>query len=94
MEKINVTALVEHLIEKKRDDLSLRQLAVWMACRDGKQTVRGLAERLNLPQPAITRAADKLEELGFIVRAKDPSDGRSVLLSITADGRKFSRDFV
>ena len=94
MEKINVTALVEHLIEKKRDDLSLRQLAVWMACRDGKQTVRGLAERFNLPKPAITRAANKLEELGFIVRAKDPNDGRSVLLSITVAGRKFSRDFV
>ena len=94
MEKINVTALVEHLIEKKRDDLSLRQLAVWMACRDGKQTVRGLAERFNLHKPAITRAADKLEELGFIVRAKDPSDGRSVLLSITADGRKFTQSFI
>ena len=94
MDKINVTELTSHLITKKRDDLSVRQLAVLMACKLAKQTVRGLAERFNLPKPAITRAADKLEELDFIVRAKDPSDGRSVLLSITADGRKFSRDFV
>jgi len=94
MEKINVTELTSHLITKKRDDLSVRQLAVLMACKLAKQTVRGLAERLNLHKPAITRAADKLEELGFIARAKDPNDGRSVLLSITVAGRKFTQSFI
>ena len=94
MDKINVTELSSRLIAKKRDDLTIRQLAVLMACKDEKQTVRGLAARFDLHKPAITRAADKLEDMGIVKRAKDPSDGRSVFLSITAAGRKFTADFV
>ena len=94
MDKINVTELASRLISKKRDDLSVRQLAVLMSCKIAKQTVRGLAEQFKLNKPSVTRAADKLEDLGFIARAKDPSDGRSVFLSITAAGRKFAADFV
>ena len=94
MTEINVTSIVHHLIEKKFDDLTVRQLAILMECKNTRQTVRGLAERFKLNKPAITRAAYKLEGLGFIARAKDPRDGRSVFLTIAPSGRRFVKEFV
>jgi DNA-binding MarR family transcriptional regulator len=72
-------------------DLTARQLAVLLVCRmdDPPHTVRGLAERLNIAKPAITRAADRLEELGLLKREPDERDRRSVLLFATAAGRAY-----
>lgn len=70
-------------------DLTPRQLCVLWNCNERSQTVRELAERLNISKPAISRAADRLEESGFIERDDDPKDRRSVLLSLTAAGKTF-----
>jgi DNA-binding MarR family transcriptional regulator len=50
------------------------------------QTVRGLAERLRLDKPSISRAVDVLESRGLVRRLPDPEDGRSVLIRRTAAG--------
>jgi DNA-binding MarR family transcriptional regulator len=72
-------------------DLTARQLAVLLVCclDDPPHTVRGLAERLNVAKPAITRAADRLEQLGLFKREDDPRDRRSVLLAATDSGHAF-----
>lgn len=72
-------------------DLSLRQMAVLLilGTEAGQHTVRGLAHRLRVPRPSITRAIDVLEQRhGWARRMHDPSDGRSVLLALTATGRR------
>jgi DNA-binding MarR family transcriptional regulator len=56
------------------------------------QTVRGLAFRLNVSKPAITRALDRLAEFDLIRRKTDPLDRRSVLVQRTATGMAFLRD--
>jgi DNA-binding MarR family transcriptional regulator len=81
-------------VRRDRPDLSARQLAVLLICRldDPPHTVRGLAETLNIAKPTITRAADRLEELGLAERRGDPRDRRSVLIVPTASGRAFVKE--
>lgn len=69
-------------------DLSARQLAVLLVIGvgQGMHTVRGLAARLNISKPAISRSLDRLCVLGLADRAPDPRDGRSVLVIPTVAG--------
>lgn len=56
-------------------------------------TVRGLAELLNVSKPAITRAVNRLSELGMVKRKTDEDDRRSVLIQRTVKGSVFLREF-
>lgn len=49
-------------------------------------TLSSLAESLMADKGQISRAVRELEELGLIARTPDPADGRSSLLSPTAEG--------
>lgn len=79
------------LVRREGADLSARQLGVLLICflEDGPHTVRGLAERLNVAKPAITRALDRLEQFDLVRRAPDPRDRRSVLITRTAPGASY-----
>jgi len=72
-------------------DLSARQLAVLLTVylTDPPHTVRGLARDLNLRKPAVTRALDRLEDLGLAKRKTDPEDKRSILVQRTVRGSVF-----
>ena len=79
------------LVRRDGADLSARQLSVLLICHleDGPHTVRGLAERLDVAKPAITRAVDRLEQFNLVRRADDPRDRRSVLIARTAPGAAY-----
>src|ERR1700743_2224540 len=49
-------------------------------------TVRGLAARLKVTKPVITRALDTMGKLGLVSRRRDESDRRNVVIQRTADG--------
>lgn len=72
-------------------DLTMRQLAIMdlVANDPGPHTVRGVARQLGIVRPVVTRALNTLGELGFLMRAPDPDDGRSLYILMTADGREF-----
>jgi DNA-binding MarR family transcriptional regulator len=55
--------------------------------RNDPQTVRGLARHLDVSKPAITRAFDRLSELGLMRRKVDPLDRRSVVAARTEAGQ-------
>lgn len=91
-----ITALTELVRDPKAPDLSGRQIATLgriASVEDADRTVRALATFLNVQKPTISRAADRLTELGLVVRAPDPTDKRSVLIRPTAKGRKFLAQF-
>jgi DNA-binding MarR family transcriptional regulator len=81
------------LVRRDGSDLTARQFAVLLICyvEDGPHTVRGLAERTQLPKPAISRVLDRLGALGLTRRVADPRDKRSVLVACTAEGFAYLR---
>src|SRR3984885_14546954 len=82
------------LVRRDGPDLSARQLGVFLTCylESDAQTVRGLAAKLNVSKPAITRALDRLAEFDLVRRKTDPLDRRSVLVQRTMAGAGFMRD--
>src|SRR6516225_504651 len=82
------------LVRRDGPDLSARQLGVFLTCylETEAQTVRGLAAKLGVSKPAITRALDRLSEFDLIRRKTDPLDRRSVLVQRTATGMAFLRE--
>ena len=82
---------VVSLVRREGPDLTARQLAVMLICylEDGPQTVRGLAARLNVAKPAITRALDRLEQFELAHRRQDPRDRRSIVVARTPEGHAF-----
>ena len=50
-----------------------------------------LAEIEQVSAPSMKRTTSALVEAGYIARADDPTDGRQVILSLTAEGRKVLR---
>src|SRR3954471_24574714 len=82
------------LVRRDGPDLTARQLSVFLICylEDEAQTVRGLAAKLEVSKPAITRALDRLAESDLIRRKQDPADRRSVLVQRTLKGNGFLRD--
>lgn len=91
-ENNTVNLFLLKLKSKKRDDLTVRQLLVLIELQYRPQTVRGLAETLNMQKPVITRAIDKLCKDNLAARTPDFQDRRSVILRITPSGKKFLKE--
>lgn len=81
-------------VRRDGPDLSARQFGVFLIAyiEEGPHTVRGMAARLSVSKPAITRSLDRLTELGLAKRAPDPRDRRSVLVTRTRRGNDFLTD--
>ena len=82
-------------VRRDAPDLTARQMAVLLSVymTAPPHTVRGLAQSLNVSKPAITRAVDRLSELGLLKRKADEKDRRSVLLQRTVRGSVFLREY-
>lgn len=52
-------------------------------------TVRGLARRLGVTKPVVTRALNAFEKAGLVERRADPSDRRNVLVGRTVEGADY-----
>jgi len=75
-------------------DLSARQMALLLSVYlTPPHTVRGLAQSLKVSKPAITRAVNRLSELGLARRKTDEADRRSVFIQRTVKGSMFLREF-
>jgi len=82
-------------VRRDTPDLSARQMAVLLTVylNPDQQTVRGLAQELNVSKPAVTRALDRLTRHGLIKRKIDENDRRSVLVQRTVKGSVFLSEF-
>lgn len=69
-------------------DLSPRQLAILLSVylEAPPHTVRGLAARLDVTKPVITRALDTMGQLGLVSRRRDEADRRNVIIQRTVEG--------
>ena len=76
-------------------DLTNRQMALMLLVylTPGPHTVRGLAERLGVSKPVITRALNTLGALGYLRRERDQDDRRNVFVVRTTNGADFLEGF-
>ena len=76
------------LVRDGQPDLSARQLAVLLTVylEPPPHTVRGLAAKLGVTKPVITRALDSMGRLGLVTRRRDETDRRNVLVHRTLKG--------
>jgi DNA-binding MarR family transcriptional regulator len=59
--------------------------------RQGPLTPSELADVERVKRPTATRMITRLEAEGLILRARDPADGRSSLVSVSSPGRELLR---
>lgn len=69
-------------------DLSPRQMAILLTIylQPPPHTVRGLAARLGVTKPVITRALDTMGASGLVTRRRDDTDRRNVVIQRTVEG--------
>lgn len=79
------------LVRDREPDLSARQLTILMTVYLEPQphTVRGLAAKLGVTKPVVTRALDTMGRQGLVTRKRDPGDRRNVLVQRTVEGALF-----
>ncbi|MEI5680028.1 MULTISPECIES: MarR family winged helix-turn-helix transcriptional regulator [unclassified Mesorhizobium] len=79
------------MLSEVRDDapdLTVRQAAILLTIYldPPPHTVRGLAAKLNVTKPVITRALDTMGALKLVSRHRDDLDKRNVLIRRTVEG--------
>ena len=72
-------------------DLNQRQLAILLTIylEPPPHTVRGLAAKLKVTKPVITRALDTMSRMGLVERKRDEQDRRNVMVARTVEGAMF-----
>jgi DNA-binding MarR family transcriptional regulator len=80
--------VVFDIVRDGEQDLTARQLAVLLTVylEPPPHTVRGLAGKLGVTKPVITRALDTMGRLGLLSRRRDAKDRRNVLVYRTLEG--------
>ncbi|PWW00395.1 MarR family protein [Hoeflea marina] len=72
-------------------DLTIRQMAILLHIylAPPPHTVRGLAARLGVTKPVITRALDTMGAMSLVKRVRDDRDKRNVIIKRTVEGALF-----
>jgi len=76
------------LVRHGEPDFSQRQLSILLTIymESPPHTVRGLAKKLGVTKPVITRALDTMGRLELVARRRDEADRRNVVIRRTAKG--------
>ena len=80
-----------HFVRDEEPDLSARQMAILLTVylEAPPHTVRGLAGKLAVSKPVITRALDSMGKHKLVSRRRDDADRRNVLVQRTVEGALF-----
>lgn len=87
---------VERWIESKADGpmaLSAAQAGtMFFLSRHDGALVGDVAQALKIGAPAMSGLANRLEQAGYLIRRRDPEDGRAIRLYQTEEGRAAGQD--
>lgn len=83
--------VTHELVLEDEADLSARQMTVLLTVylETPPHTVRGLAAKLGVTKPAITRALDTMGRMGLLTRRRDDQDKRNVVILRTVKGARY-----
>ncbi len=76
------------LVRDDQPDLTSRQTSILLTIylEAPPHTVRGLAQKLGVSKPVITRALNAMGKLDLVRRRRDDEDRRNVLVQRTVNG--------
>ena len=79
------------LVTDEQPDFTARQMLILLTVylEPPPHTVRGLAAKLGVSKPVITRALDTLGEMELLARRRDEVDRRNVIVQRTVKGALF-----
>jgi DNA-binding MarR family transcriptional regulator len=90
--RLAITRTARRLRQEAGTDLSPSQTAALATIESsGPLTPSELASLERVQRPTATRIVARLQEEGLVERAADPADGRSFIVSATAQGRALIR---
>jgi DNA-binding MarR family transcriptional regulator len=69
-------------------DVAPHQFSVLCRLEEAPRTPGELAEIERVAKPSMTRTVGALVDRGLVLRQDDPLDGRSVILSLSEEGRR------
>ncbi|HEY0840521.1 MAG TPA: MarR family transcriptional regulator [Vulgatibacter sp.] len=83
---------VSQVIARSYDGASGLKTNEWrmiaVLAQDGPSSQQRLANRTKMDKVAVSRAATSLADRGFVSREQDPGDARSLIISLTEEGRR------
>jgi DNA-binding MarR family transcriptional regulator len=82
----NCSQLVRLVLRRLDDEISRTEGGVLRTLSLRPRRITELAELEGLAQPTMTVLIKRLEERGWVTRARDAADGRVALISITPSG--------
>ncbi|PCI87968.1 MAG: MarR family transcriptional regulator [Hyphomicrobiales bacterium] len=87
--------VIMNQVSQGAHDLSMRQFAILFTVylEVGPHTVRGLAAKLSVTKPVITRALDAMSQLDLLARKRDQNDKRNVLVQRTVAGALYVENY-
>ena len=76
------------MVHDSSHDLTVRQMTILLSIylEPPPHTVRGLAAKLAVTKPVITRALDTMGIKGLVSRRRDERDRRNVIIQKTLEG--------
>ncbi len=75
-------------------EVTQRQMVLLIAIHtQGRCTMSTLARRLHVSMPTVTGLIDRLTNAGYVRRVSEPEDRRHVVVTLTAKGQDFIRQF-
>ncbi|AYF73384.1 MarR family transcriptional regulator [Nocardia yunnanensis] len=89
-----VVRLTRHLRGRRADaQISLTQLSALATLnREGEMTPGTLAAKERVQPPSMTRVIASLSEMDLVERNPHPTDGRQIIVSLSAAGRALIQD--
>ena len=83
--------VVLDLVRGEAADLTTRQMTVLLTVylEPPPHTVRGLAAKLGVTKPVVTRALDTMGKLGLLARVRDDEDRRNIVVVGTPKGQSY-----
>ena len=86
--------LIHRLLERRagEHDLSIIQTRLLGVLRDRRPTINHLGKLLGLDKSSVSGLVERAERRGLVTRAPSPTDGRSVVVSLTDHGRALVTD--
>ena len=82
------SALSQIFLTRSSVCVSRTEVGVLRRLSCGPRRISELAADERVTQPAITLLVNRLADRGWVERAADPSDGRAVLVGLTAEGEE------